>query len=93
MPNVMVYIPPATDERWPEVGQQIKRWWHCCRELETADQIDDVGDNVVEKGGKILFYYPRDSRTMGSSYGSFGVICPRGRYIYIGRKTLHLHVN
>jgi hypothetical protein len=92
MPNVMVYIPPATDERRSEVGQQI-RWWHCYRELETTDQIDDVGDNVVEKGGKILFYYPRDSRTMSSSYGSFSVLYPWGRYILIGRKTLHLHIN
>ena len=26
-------------------------------------------------------------------YGSFGVLCPRGWLIYIGRKTPHIHVN
>jgi hypothetical protein len=26
-------------------------------------------------------------------YGSFGVLCPRGRYTYIGRRTRHVYIN
>jgi len=45
------------------------------------------------KRRKNLIYYTMISQTRGAPYGSFGVLCPRSWYIYIGRKTLHLHVN
>jgi hypothetical protein len=57
-----------------------------------ADQIDDVGDDTVEKEGKILFYYLRDFRTRGSPYDSFDVLYLKNQYKYIGRK-LHTYTS
>ena len=45
----------------------------------------------MKKEGKINLL-PRDSPTRGFPYGSFGVLNPRGWYIYIGRKTLHIYI-
>ena len=41
---------------------------------------------------KNLIYYTRDFQTIGSPYGSFGVLFPRGWYIFIGRKTPHIYI-
>ena len=55
--------------------------------------MGDVGDGVIEKGGKILIYYLRNLQTRGSLYGSFGVFYPRGCYIFIERKTPHIYIS
>jgi len=46
-----------------------------------------------EGGEKSDFLQEGFPKTKGSSYVNFGMLCPRGRYRYIGRKTPHLHVN
>jgi hypothetical protein len=70
-------------ERW--------RWEH---EL-TGHKSNDLtagGDTIRRE--KILIYYTRDFPKLGASL-TVVLVCfyPRGRYVYIGRKTLLLHVN
>ena len=55
-----------------------------------AGQCGGDGDDEEEK---ILIYYTRDFSTRGSLYGSFGVLCPRGWYRFIERKTPHIYIN
>ena len=52
--------------------------------------IDDDGER---KSRKIQFTTRRIFQIRGSPYGSFGVLCPRGWQIYIGRKTPHIYIN
>jgi hypothetical protein len=54
------------------------------RELRAAAR-----DKKEENSNLLHERFPK----LGLLYGSFGVLCPRGRYVYIGRQTLHLHVN
>jgi len=51
----------------------------------------DDDDHIIEKKKIILFYYLKNSQFRG--FLVFGVLCLRGWYTYIGRKTSHLHVN
>ena len=67
-----------------------KRRWKARRR---ADRHQTEGDHVVEK--KIKFYFTTLGilKLKASHMVVFGVLCLRGWYIYIGRKTPLLHVN
>ena len=71
-------------QRWVE-----ERW---CTARRGGNGQRGGGGDGERRGRKIKFTTRGISQTRGSPYGSFRVLCPRGWYIFIGKKNFpHLH--
>jgi hypothetical protein len=62
------------------------------RKSSTDESLELIDDE--KKRENSIIYHTKDFSKYGLPlYGNFGVLCLRGRYTYIGRKTRHIYIS